>query len=172
MLKKMNEKIFKLMLRIFPSYIYSKKLNSLKNIFAKRVLKNVHGQINFGKNIRMSMDIAFGMRSGIGDDALLNGPIIFGDDVMMGPNVRIYRSNHASQKTDIPMTQQGMTVAKLLRVGNDVWIGDGVIILPGCTKIGEGSVIGAGTVLAKDVPPYAVVVGNPGKIVKFRKNNK
>lgn len=65
-----------------------------------------------------------------------------------------------------------MTVAKLLRVGNDVWIGDGVMILPGCTKIGEGSVIGAGTVLAKDVPPYAVVVGNPGKIVKFRKNNK
>lgn len=55
-----------------------------------------------------------------------------------------------------------------LTIGNDVWIGQYVVILPSCTKIGDGAVIGAGTILTKDVPDYAIVVGNPGRIIKYR----
>jgi chloramphenicol O-acetyltransferase type B len=58
---------------------------------------------------------------------------------------------------------------KYCEVGNDVWIGTKAIILNG-VKIGDGAVIGAGAVVTKDVPPYAVVVGNPGKITRFRFN--
>lgn len=54
-------------------------------------------------------------------------------------------------------------------LGDDVWIGDYARILSG-VKIGQGAIIGAGTVVAKDVPPYAIVVGNPAKIIKFRFN--
>lgn len=54
-----------------------------------------------------------------------------------------------------------------IKIGNDVWIGDGVRVLSGVT-IGDGAIIGAGAVVSKDIPPYAVVVGNPGEIVKFR----
>lgn len=55
-----------------------------------------------------------------------------------------------------------------LEIGNDVWIGQYAIILPSCKKIGDGAVIGAGSIVTKDVPPYAVVAGNPAKILKYR----
>jgi acetyltransferase-like isoleucine patch superfamily enzyme len=55
-----------------------------------------------------------------------------------------------------------------LHIGHDVWIGHNAFIMPGVTEIGNGAVIGAGAVVTKDVPPYAVVVGNPGKIIKYR----
>lgn len=55
-----------------------------------------------------------------------------------------------------------------LTIGNDVWIGSNAIILPSVTSIGDGAIIGAGTVVHKNIPPYAVVVGNPGQIVRFR----
>ena len=55
-----------------------------------------------------------------------------------------------------------------LEVGNDVWMGDNAIILPTCSKIGDGAVIGAGAVINKNVPPYAVVLGNPGRVVRYR----
>lgn len=56
---------------------------------------------------------------------------------------------------------------KVIKIGNDVWIGANVCILPGIT-IGDGAVIGAGGVITNDVPPYAIVVGNPGRIIKYR----
>lgn len=53
-----------------------------------------------------------------------------------------------------------------IEIGNDVWIGDNVTILKG--KIGDGAVIGAGSVVTKDIPPYAIAVGNPAKVIKYR----
>jgi virginiamycin A acetyltransferase len=55
-----------------------------------------------------------------------------------------------------------------LVIGNDVWIGHNAIILSSTTSIGDGAIIGAGTVVNRDVPPYAVVVGHPGKVVRYR----
>lgn len=57
---------------------------------------------------------------------------------------------------------------KHLTVGNDVWIGCNAIILPSVTKIGDGAVIGAGSVVITNVPPFAVVFGNPATIIKYR----
>jgi tetrahydrodipicolinate N-succinyltransferase len=55
-----------------------------------------------------------------------------------------------------------------LKIGNDVWIGEYAVILAHVTEIGDGAVIGAGTVVNKNVPPYAVVIGNPGRVVRYR----
>lgn len=68
-------------------------------------------------------------------------------------------------ETSPPLTFDGY--GEMTRIGHDVWIGARAIILPGVT-IGYGAVIGAGAVVAKDVPAYAVVVGNPGRVVKYR----
>lgn len=55
-----------------------------------------------------------------------------------------------------------------IEIGNDVWIGHNAIILPSVSKIGHGAIIGAGAVVTKDVPPYAIIVGVPARIVKYR----
>ncbi len=55
-----------------------------------------------------------------------------------------------------------------LTIGNDVWIGSNAFIMPGVTEIGNGAVVGAGAIVTKNVPPYAVVVGNPAKVIKYR----
>lgn len=55
-----------------------------------------------------------------------------------------------------------------LRIGNDVWMGHNSVIMPGVSEVGDGAVIAAGAVVNKDIPPYAVVVGNPGRVVRFR----
>ncbi len=55
-----------------------------------------------------------------------------------------------------------------LEIGNDVWIGANAVILPEVNRIGDGAVIGAGSVVNRDVPPYAVLLGNPGRVVKYR----
>jgi len=65
-------------------------------------------------------------------------------------------------------TEEDLLTRNQLTIGNDVWIGAGAIILSGVSSIGDGAIIGAGTVLHQDVPPYAVVVGNPGRVVRYR----
>lgn len=55
-----------------------------------------------------------------------------------------------------------------IKIGNDVWIGFNAIILPSVSTIGDGAVIGAGSVVTKDVPPFAIVAGNPAKIIRYR----
>lgn len=57
---------------------------------------------------------------------------------------------------------------KKLYIGNDVWIGHGVTIVSSCERIGNGAVIGAGSVVTRNVPPYSVVVGVPAKVIKYR----
>ncbi|KAJ1948486.1 hypothetical protein FBU59_001570 [Linderina macrospora] len=85
-----------------------------------------------------------------------------GDDVLFGPNVQVYTAEHP---VDPSVRIQGPESARPIKIGNNVWVGGGSIILPGVT-IGSGSTIGAGAVVTKDVPENVVVVGNPARIVK------
>lgn len=92
-----------------------------------------------------------------------------GDFVMMAQNVLIVGSGHRYDRTDIPMGQQGDLERSFIEIGNDVWIGARVTILGGCHRIDNGAIIGAGAVVTKDVPDYAIVGGNPAKVIKYRK---
>ena len=90
------------------------------------------------------------------------------DDVLMGSGVHFYTNNHEFSNTNIPIFEQGYPPTSdddsiLVRKG--CWIGAGVIILPG-VEIGENSVIGAGTVVTKSVPPRVVFAGNPGTVIR------
>ena len=68
------------------------------------------------------------------------------------------------------MMEQGFEEERPVVIGNDVWIGDRVIILPG-VHVGDGSILAAGAVVTKDVPPYAIVGGVPAKLIRMRKND-
>lgn len=128
--------------------------------------KNVN--IEKGANFGLGTGISLGDNSGLGIDCNVRGPLTIGDNVMMGPEVVIMTGDHNTQRTDIPMCEQGFPEDKPVHIGNDVWIGYRVIILPGVT-IGNGVIIGAGAVVTKDVPDYAVVGGVPARIIKYRK---
>ena len=98
-----------------------------------------------------------------------NRDITFEGLLMMGEEVLFLGSGHKHDRVDIPMALQGNLPITSLYVSSDVWIGSRAIILPGCTRIGHGAIIGAGSVVTKDVPDWAVVGGNPARVLKYRK---
>jgi maltose O-acetyltransferase len=129
-----------------------------------------------GKNINVEQGAFFGMgekvalgdNSNIGQNAQLLGPVSIGANVMMGPEVLIFTNNHCFERTDVPMIDQGLSEVLPVKIEDDVWIGARVIILPGVT-IGSGSIIGAGSIVTKSVPPFSIAAGNPAKVIKIRK---
>ena len=134
----------------------------------KLILAKCGKNVNIEKGAEFPSSVELGDYSGIGIRAQINGKVIIGKHVMMGPDVCIYVRNHTYDRTDIPMDLQGFSPERPVIIGDDVWIGTKVIILPGVI-IGQGSIIGAGSVVTKDVPEYAVVGGNPAHIIKMRK---
>lgn len=164
------------------SYILYKKIvyylpasNRNSNNFFRRIRASlVRGYIDYcGKSVNIqsratiARRVSIGDYSGVGKNCLIQSNVTIGKHVMMGPEVIIYTQNHCFDRVDITMDQQGFAEEKKVYIEDDVWIGARVIILPGVT-IGRGSVIGAGAVVSKDIPPYSVAVGNPSRIVKNR----
>ena len=107
----------------------------------------------------------------IGDNFYLNagchllGDISFGDNVMIGPKTVIWSRDHGME-IGKPMKEQHH-INKPILIGDDVWISANATILKG-VNIGNGAVVGAGSVVTKDIPEFAIVVGNPAKVVKYR----
>ncbi|OJF90443.1 transferase [Alkalibacterium sp. 20] len=139
----------------------------IRRFCSKLLLAKSGKNINIEKGASFSSRLEIGNNSGIGYRASIGGKVIIGDDVMMGPDCVIYTQNHEFERLDIPMNQQGVQDEKPVIIGNDVWIGGQVTILPGM-KIGNSSIIGARAVVVKDIPDFAIVGGNPAKILKFR----
>jgi maltose O-acetyltransferase len=136
----------------------------------KLMLPKCGDNVNIEKNATFSIRTEIGNNSGIGVNAHFYGKVVIGDNVMMAPDCIIYVRNHESSRLDIPMCEQGSTEERPVVIGNDVWIGGRVIILPG-VKIGDGAIIGAGSVVTKDVSEYDVVAGNPARVIKNRKSS-
>jgi acetyltransferase-like isoleucine patch superfamily enzyme len=90
-----------------------------------------------------------------------------GDDVLIGPRVCVLSQGgyHRSDRTNIPIRQQGNHAFAPTKIGDGAWIGAAAVVL---ADVGEGAVVGAGSVVTKPVPAYAVVAGNPAKILRSR----
>lgn len=110
----------------------------------------------------------FGLHITVGEDVFINsgcrfqdqGGIDIGDGVLIGHNVIITTLNH-----DLDPAKRAIMHPQRVVIGPTAWIGSGAIILPG-VHIGEGAVVGAGSVVTKDVEPFSVVVGNPARTVR------
>ncbi len=140
-----------------------------RRYLCKNIFESASNSCNIEKGVFFGSGkgISIGEYSGIGLNARVQGPLIIGNYVMMGPEVMIYTKNHKIDNLAIPMVKQGITKPQCVTIEDDVWIGARAIILPGVT-IGKGSVIAAGAVVTKDVEPYSVMGGIPAKRIKSR----
>lgn len=141
-----------------------------KRLFASAGAKlNVEQGVYFGSG----KDIEVGIEAGFGSNfACRSMKLKMGDYVMMGEDVLFQGGSHVADRLDIPMGHQGAGEKTILTIGNDVWIGARVIVLPGCKKIGNGVIIGAGAVVTRDIPDYAVVCGNPARVIRYRNSHQ
>lgn len=125
---------------------------------------NVDRGVYFGSGAGVSL----GDRSGIGAESMVLGTVRIGADVMMGPRCVLMSHEHYFEDATRPMNTQGMAPDRPIVIGDDVWIGVGVTILPG-VHVGDGAVLAAGCVVTRDVPAMAVVGGVPAKVITMRR---
>ena len=139
-----------------------------RQLCAKMILGDRCGNwVNIERGVRFGDGLTIGNGSGIGANSNIPSDVVIGDNVMMGQDILMFTSNHRIDRFDVPMGAAGVTEAEQIIIGNDVWIGARVIILPG-VHVGDGVVIGAGSVVTKDIPDYEVWGGNPARKLKSR----
>lgn len=110
--------------------------------------------------------VTIGAHSHINENVFIQGATI-GNYVMIAPNVAILCGTHGYARVDIPMIQQEETNNLFPIIEDDVWIGRNVVIMPG-VRIGSGSIIGAGSIVTKNVEPFSIMGGVPAKLIKKR----
>lgn len=136
----------------------------------QQLLSELLGSVGAGVDIRPPLYVDFGSRITIGPGSMANfglvaldvAPITIGSDVLLGPGVQLLTPTHP---VDPELRRAKWEGAEPIVLEDNVWLGGGVIVLPGVT-IGENTVVGAGAVVAKDLPPNVVAVGNPARIVR------
>ncbi|MGN7890114.1 acyltransferase [Dyadobacter endophyticus] len=141
----------------------------IRRAAVKHFLNKCGKEVRIKRNADVSMFIELGDYSELGTNCVIQSNTYIGENVIMGPDVKIYTKNHKYDSLDIPIQFQGHT-EEAVRIGNDVWIGANVVITPGVV-IGDHSIVAAGAVVTKAVPPYAIVGGVPAKVLKYRKDN-
>jgi len=124
--------------------------------------------IKYNAKFGKGTGIEIGHNSQIGEKSYIGAYTKIGNDVIMAPEILIWTIAHRFDRTDIPINRQGATDILPVNIGDDVWIGQRVIIMPGC-NIGAHSIIAAGAIVTKDVPEYSIVGGIPAKVIKYRK---
>ena len=134
------------------------------------ILRKLFGKIGTEPYVEPNIFCGFGFNIEAGDRLFVNnncvfvdpGKIIFGNDVMIGPQCGFYTALHP---LDAKMRIVGYEAAYPIHVGNNVWFGGHVTVLPGVT-IGDNTVIGAGSVVTRDIPANVLAVGNPCRVLR------
>ncbi len=145
------------------------KPSDIKN--RERIIKELLGDTKEGFRIEQPFICDYGYNIEIGENFYSNHNLIildankvkFGNNVFIAPNCGFYTAGHP---IDVEKRNQGLEYAKPIEVGNNVWIGGNVVVLPG-VKIGDNVVIGAGSVVTKDLPSNVVAYGNPCRPAKY-----
>jgi maltose O-acetyltransferase len=136
----------------------------------RRLLAELLGAVGEGTVIRSPLYVDYGRHISVGARTFANfglvaldvAAITIGDDVQIGPNVQLLTPTHPVEPGP---RRDKWEAAKPITIGDNVWLGGGVIVLPGVT-IGANTVVGAGAVVSRDLPADVVAVGNPARVVR------
>jgi maltose O-acetyltransferase len=136
----------------------------------REILRELVGHLGEGAGIRPPFFVDYGRYISVGARTFVNfgavmldvAPITIGEDVQIGPNVQLLTPTHP---LDAELRRAKWEAAEPIVIGDNVWLGGGVIVLPGVT-IGANTVVGAGAVVSKDLPPNVVAVGNPARVIR------
>ena len=168
--------IFKL--RFFPWGLWNIHIKPGANCLRPIVLSDSISKV-IGSNFSCQGNLVLGGTIQIGDNVGVNhnvfivgGPqsgISIGNYVLIGPNVVLRSSDHDFSDPDKPIRLQGHIHGTIV-IEDDVWLGANVVVTKN-VRIGKGSVIGAGSVVTKDIPPYSVAVGTPARVISSRRKN-
>lgn len=138
------------------------RVGLLRNIFPIGEKTVVQTGFRFG----MKGVLKIGKHCQVNEDVYIQSAEI-GDYVLIAQRVAILSVTHLMDRLDIPIKMQGSTESRPVTIESDVWVGRNAVLMPGI-RIGKGAVIGAGAVVTKDVPPYAIVGGVPAKLIRYR----
>ena len=136
----------------------------------RRVLGELLGAFGEHSEIRPPLQVDYGNRIRIGSRTFVNfglmaldvAPITIGDDVQIGPNVQLLTPTHPVEPEP---RRAKLEAARPITIADNVWLGGGAVVLPG-VSIGENTVVGAGSVVTKDLPANVVAVGNPARVIR------
>ncbi len=157
LLKKVKRS-FSRYLRQFNSWRYT--MRAKRKLGSYGTCLKVHAPCEFGKNVSVGNHCNFNGMNCVG-----NGKIHFSDYFHSGSECMIITQNHNYEGEMIPY--DSTYIYKTVIIGECVWFGNRVTV-SGNVTIGEGAIIAAGSVVCKDVPPLAIVGGNPAKVIKYR----
>ncbi len=155
----------------YNSFNWGIRLRSfLYRPFFRKFGKNI--QIKDGVTFKYPSEIELGNNCKIGEFSYFvgKGGLNIGDNLLLGAGTKIITSSHNFEDVDTPIRDQGLQFEPI-SIGNDVWFGFDVKVF-GNTKIGNGVVIGAGSIVKNtEIPDYAVLVGAPAKIIRIREKS-
>lgn len=165
-------------------WLYGKVDNRKVRGLIRSLIVRYEDGIAYSSTIRMiykkyhEIDIGYGTYGGCFNLSNIRPNIRIGNYCSIASRIDLLRANHPTTDfTTHPIAHRKLFNDKLqedrfhwnkLIIGNDVWIGQNVVVLPTCNFIGNGVVIGAGSIVTKDVPAYSIVVGNPAKLIRMR----
>ena len=155
--------------------VFGKMSSALRRYCCKKMFASCGDKLNVeqGAYFGNGNDVHVGTLVGLGKNFTMHNCILTVEDyLMMGEDVMIIGGGHRFDDMDTPMGEQGAKEKTELHIAGDVWIGARAMILPGCKRIGHGAIIGAGTVVTKDVPDYAIMGGNPAQVIRYRNESQ
>lgn len=146
---------------------YSMGSKRIRYILIKNFINKCGKNIKIENNVLLSPFIEIGDNSEINEYTRIRANVKIGENVMIAPGVQLISINHGFTNIDLPMIQQETVIGSII-IEDDVWIGTNAIVLQN-VKIGAHSIVSAGAVVTKDIPPYSIVAGVPATIIRSRK---
>ena len=149
-----------------PQSSHVRLFGKIRCFFARMIIDSCGKNVNIEKGATIRPGLKIGDGSGVGINSEIYGDVTIGNNVMMGPEVVIYTSNHKHELSEIPFGRQGFEEINPVVIGNNVWIGRRVMFMAG-SGCGDNVIISAGSVVTKKFPSNVIIGGVPAKIVKY-----